>query len=99
MDWTEIWGIIDKGGVVALSGLIVFALVKGWLVPRYVVEDKDGQIAHERERGDRFETLAFRGANLSVEASKIAEEKQKEKIELQNMAVKLEAARKRGEIF
>jgi hypothetical protein len=45
------WGMIDKGGVIAISTLVTGALIIGWLVPKWVYTEL-------KERCNKFEKLS-----------------------------------------
>ena len=63
MTIAELWAIIDKGGLVALSFLVVIAFVRGWVVPRWVYNDLMDRTGKALEVAEKSTQLAEKQAD------------------------------------
>lgn len=68
LDPTQLWAVVDKGGLIALSLLLLFAFIQGWIVPKWAylaLKEHCGQIT---ALSDRNAELAKRMFEASVVA-------------------------------
>lgn len=62
-----VWQLLDKGGTIALAGLIIVAFVRGWIVPRWAYVDLKDRCAQISSLAERATELAERNAAASEE--------------------------------
>lgn len=57
-DWVTVWGIVDKGGVIAILFVILITGVRRWWVFGWVYRE-------EKARSDEWRALALSGTKIA----------------------------------
>lgn len=70
-DFVTIWPLIDKGGLLAFSILVITLLGVGWFVPKWAYLEL-------KERCSKFEKLAEEMSELAQKNHAVAEELRQE---------------------
>lgn len=65
--------LTSQAGTMAVLAVLIYAVIHGDLIPRYVVRDKDAQIALWKQQSERWMFLALRGTSLAAAAAGLAE--------------------------
>lgn len=68
MSLEQLWQVIDKGGVIAMSVLLTAAFVKGWVVPRWAYDKLEKDC-------ERMTEIALQGTKLAERAATAAEKR------------------------
>jgi hypothetical protein len=69
VDFATVWTVVEKGGtglVILILGYLVYALLQGKVVPRWVYDNTKNEC-------DVFRQIAFRNLELAEETVKVAE--------------------------
>lgn len=72
----ELYGLIDKGGLVFVLLLVGLALVKGWLVPKWVYDALKAQMTTEtvpKWAYDKLEADCKRMTEIALRTTDLAE--------------------------
>ena len=67
LDLSKVWDMVDKGGTIAISFLVIVAFLRGWIVPRWAYLEL-------KERCSQLSILVERAAELADRQSLAGEE-------------------------
>jgi hypothetical protein len=59
VDLSALLNLLNRGGVIALLAFNVWAVYKGWVVPRWVHDELKGTLDAEREDKEKWRTTAM----------------------------------------